>query len=280
MKLLSKIFAYTALTFRESLAKKTFVVFFLLSTINHIFFLLALDVDVVDGAFAMVQIFGEDLRTNKAIDVQEMIIVIESFIAVFFAFCGGIFFSIFATASLVPSMLEKGSVEVLISKPLSRAQLFIGRYLGAQSIMVLNIIYLIGGSWLILSIKTGVWYFPYLYAIPMVIVSFVFMYTLMAFVGLVSKSTGVTIMIAYSAILFSTIFTPNKDRLYALLSKTIYYFLESIYHVLPKTYDMGFITFSLVGGKSFDGWTALWTSAIAATVMLAVSIGIFSKKDF
>lgn len=280
MQLLEKIWAYIILTFKESLAKKTFVVFFLLSTVNHIFLLLALDVDVVDGAIAMVRVFGKDLHSNQAIDVHQMIIVIESFIAVFFAFCGGIFFSIFAAASLVPTMLEKGCIEILLSKPLSRTQLFIARYLGAQSIMVINIVYLIGGSWLILSLKTGVWYVPYLYAIPMVIASFAFMYTLMALVGLLSRSPGVSIMVAYSALLFSTLFTPNKDRFYALLSKTSYYFLESIYHLLPKTYDMGFITFSLVGGKPFDGWAPFWTSMIAAAVMLLASIGLFAKKDF
>ncbi|MFQ5676597.1 MAG: hypothetical protein ACE5G1_11915 [bacterium] len=280
MKLISKQCAYVALTFRESFAKKTFVVFFLLSTLNHIFLLLALDVDVLDGAIAMVQIFGADLNTKAAINVREMIIVIESFIAVFFAFCGGIFFAIFATASLVPTMLEKGYVEILLSKPLSRAQIFIARYLGAQSIMVINILYLIGGSWLILSVKTGLWYFPYLYAIPMVIASFAFMYALMALVGLLSRSAGISIMVAYSALLFSAVYTPNKDRFYALISKSTHIFLESIYNIFPKIYDMGFITFSLIGDKPIDTWAPLWTSTIAATVMLAASIGLFARKDF
>ncbi|MFQ6114736.1 MAG: ABC transporter permease subunit, partial [bacterium] len=184
MKLLVKIWSLISLTCRESLAKKTFIVFFILSTLTHLFFLLALDVNVVDGAVAMVQIFGKEVNSNQQIDVQKMIIVIESFIAVFFAFIGGIFFSIFATASLFPTMVEKGSIEILLSKPLSRTQIILGRYLGAQIIVVLNVIYLIGGSWLILSLKTDFWYFPYLYSIPMVIGAFAFMFALMALVGL------------------------------------------------------------------------------------------------
>ncbi|MFQ5823927.1 MAG: ABC transporter permease subunit [bacterium] len=280
MKIFIKVWTLITHTFRESLAKKTFIVFFVLSTLNHLFFLLALDVDVVDGAVAMVQIFGQELQSNQQIDVQKMIIVIESFIAVFFAFIGGIFFSIFATASLVPTMLEKGSIEILLSKPLSRTQIFIGRFLGAQSIMVINVIYLIGGSWLILSMKTNFWYIPYLYSIPMVIAAFAFMYALMAFVGLTTRSTGVSVMVAYAALLFSAVFTPNKEKFYALLSKKIYYILDSVYHALPKTYDMGVITFSLVSGKPFDGWTALWTSSIAGFLMLLASILVFSKKDY
>jgi ABC-type transport system involved in multi-copper enzyme maturation permease subunit len=280
MKIVIKIWSLIALTFRESLAKKTFIVFFALSTLNLLFFLLALDVDVVDGAVAMIQIFGMDVQSNQPIDVQEMIIMIESFIAVFFAFVGGIFFSIFATASLFPTMLEKGSIEILLSKPLTRTQIFFGRYLGAQSIMVLNVVYLIGGSWLVLSWKTDFWYFPYLYSIPMVIAAFAFMYALMALVGLTTRSPGVSIMVAYAALLFSALFTPNKEKFYALLSNKIYYLLEGIYHTLPKIYDMGIMTFSLVNGKPFDGWMALWTSAIASFFMLFISIIVFSKKDY
>lgn len=280
MEIFTRIWSLITLTFRESLAKKTLIVFFALSTLNHLFFLLALDVDVVDGAVALVQIFGKDVDTNQPIDVQKMIIVIESFIAVFFAFIGGIFFSIFATASLFPTMLEKGSIEILLSKPLTRTHIFLGRYLGAQSIMVLNVIYLIGGSWLILSLKTGFWHFPYLYSIPMVIGAFACMYALMALVGLTTRSPGVSIMVAYAALLFSAVFTPNKETFYALLSKKIYYILEGIYHTLPKIYDMGIITFSLVNGKPFDGWMALWTSGIAGSLMLVTSIIVFSKRDY
>lgn len=275
-----KIWAIISYTFKESLAKKTFIVFFLLSTLVHLFFLFALNVNMIDGATAMVQIFGQKVNPHEQVNIREMIILIESFIAVGFAFIGGIFFSIFATASLIPNMLEKGNIEILLSKPMTRTQIFLARYLGAQSIMSLNIIYLIGGSWLILSLKTGFWYLPYLYAIPLVILAFAVMYALMAFVGLLTRSSGVSVMVAYAALLFSAIYAPNKDRFYALLSKTTYSVLESIYHVLPKTYDMGLMTFSLVNGKPIDWWPIFWTSVVAGTAVLFVTCFIFSKKDY
>ncbi|MFQ5706583.1 MAG: ABC transporter permease subunit [bacterium] len=280
MKTLLKIWAIIGHTFRESVAKKTFIVFFILSTLTHLFFLFAIDVNLVNSAQAMVQIFGQSVGKNQQIDVHKMIIVIESFVAVFFAFVGGIFFSIFATASLVPSMLEKGNIEILLSKPLSRTQIFLGRFLGAQSIMVLNVLYLIGGTWLILSLKTNFWYFPFLYSIPMVVGAFALMYAFMALVGLLTRSAGVSIMVAYAALLFSAIFTPNKEKFYALLSQKLYLVFDSLYQILPKTYDLGVITFSLVNNKSFPGWTALWTSGIAGLVMLVASCFYFSKKDY
>lgn len=279
MRTLSKIWALIIYTFRESFAKKTFIAFFGLSTLMHLFFILAMNVDVVDGAMAMVKILGQDVNAAQKIDVHEMIVGIESVIATV-VFSGGIFLSIFATASLIPSMLEKGSVELLISKPLSRFQIFLGRFLGAQSIMAFNVTYLIAGTWLILSAKTGVWYFPYLYSIPMVIVAFAIIYALMALIGVTTRSAGVSIMVAYT-VLFVSPWLVQKDKIYALLSSKFYYYLlEGLYHALPKTFELGEINQALVMGRAIDGWAALWTSCGAGGVMLSLAVYIFTKKDF
>lgn len=279
MRTLTKIWALITYTFRESFAKKTFIAFFGLSTLMHLFFILAMNIDVVDGAMAMVQIMGQDVNEAQQINVHKMIVGIESVIATV-VYSGGIFLSIFATASLIPSMLEKGSVELLVSKPLSRFQIFLGRFLGAQSIMAFNVTYLIGGTWLILSAKTGVWYFPYLYSIPMVIVAFAIIYALMALIGVTTRSAGVSIMVAYT-VLFVSPWLVQKDKIYALLSSKVYYYLlEGIYHALPKTFELGEINQALVMGRAIDGWGALWTSCAAGGAMLSLAVYIFAKKDF
>lgn len=277
MRSLRKIWAIIAFTTKESLAKKTFIAFFGLSTILHLFFILALNVDVVDGALAMVKILGQDV--DKNIDVHKMIVDIQMVIAAM-VFTGGIFLSIFATASLIPNMLEKGSIDLLISKPLSRTQIFLARFLGAQTIMTFNVVYLIGGTWLILSWKTGVWHLPYLYSIPMVIIAFAIMYTIMAFVGVTSRSSGVSVMVAYTILFFSP-FLVQRDSIYAFLSNKIYYyFLEGLYHIFPKTFEMGEINQALVRGQPIESWMALWTSCLAGAVILGSAVFIFSKKDF
>jgi ABC-type transport system involved in multi-copper enzyme maturation permease subunit len=279
MKTLLKIWAIVAYTFRESFAKKTFMAFFLLSSILHLFFIFAVNIDLVDGALAMVDILGNTVDRGRKIDIEKMIIDVESGIAVV-VYSGGIFLSIFATANLVPNMLEKGSVDLLVSKPLSRPLIFIGRYLGALAIMIFNVSYLVLGSWLILSVKTGFWYAPYLYSIPVVVVAFAIIYALVSLIGVTTRSTGVSIMVAYAVLFFSP-FLIQKDRIYALLSSKVYYYvLEGLYHVLPKTFEMGEINRDLVLGRSVGEWSAVWTSSLAGGLMLLFATFIFSKKDF
>ncbi|RMD90857.1 MAG: hypothetical protein D6813_08530 [Calditrichaeota bacterium] len=223
--------------------------------------------------------FGKELHTPQKLNLEKIIISIESVIATL-AYSGGIFLSIFATASLVPTMLEKGQIELILSKPISRSQILFGRFVGAQAIMFFNVVYLIGGSWLILSMKTGFWYFPYLYAILMVMVAFAAIYALMTFVGVTTRSTGVSIMMAYAVLFFSPLLA-QKDRIYAFLSHKIYYYLlEGLYQILPKTFELGEMNQALVMGKAFGGWTPLWSSCLAAFFIYLFANYIFVRKNF
>lgn len=263
-------------TFRESFAKKTFITFFGLSTILHLFFIFALNVDIIDGAMAMINVMGQDVEKT---DIRKVLVTVQSAIAGV-AFAGGIFLSIFATANFIPSMLEKGHIELLISKPLHRYQLLLGKYLGAQANIAFNVVYLIIGSWLIMSLKTGIWYFQYLYTIPMVIATFAIVYALMVLVGVLSRSPGVTIMVAFS-VFFLSQFLMAKDQIYAFLNNKFYdYLLEGFYHGLPKIAELGEMNITLVLGNPIESWMPLWTSAISGAAMLSIATYIFAKKDF
>lgn len=239
----------------------------------HLFLILAISAEAVDGAMAAVKILGRDVN-----DIRKVIIGIETVIATM-VFLGTISLSLFATASLVPTMLEKGSIELLISKPLSRTQLLVGRFIGAQSVMLFNVTYLVGGTWLILSLKTGIWYFPYLYSIPMVSAVFAIMYAFMAFAGVTSRSSGVSVMVAFTVVIVSSLLV-QADRIYNLLPKFYSSLLKGLYHALPKTATLVELNKSLVMGEPIAAWSALWTSGIAGAVMLLAAIFVFSRKDF
>jgi hypothetical protein len=87
-------------------------------------------------------------------------------------------------------------------------------------------------------------------------------------------------MVAY-IVLFLSPFLVQKDKIYALLSsKVYYYFLEGIYHILPKTFELGEINQALVMAQPVESWTAFVTSSIAGLITLSAATYIFTKKDF
>jgi ABC-type transport system involved in multi-copper enzyme maturation permease subunit len=275
-----RFLAIIAYTLRESLAKKTFIAFFVVITIIHLLFLFALNVDLVSGGMAMVQMFGQDVeRQIDAAKLRRIIIGIESGLAIAM-YGAGIFLSIFATASLIPNMLEKGSVDLLLSRPFARWQLLLGRYLGALSIVAINVAYLIGGAWLILSAKTGFWHVPFLISGVIIILVFGVLYAIMAFVGVTARNSGVSIMAAYLVIFFSPLLF-QRDRIYALLSEKIYqWLLDGIYYMTPRTFELGDLTRALVAGDPIASWTPLFQSLTVGAAFLLGAMYIFEKKDF
>src|SRR5665213_1966984 len=115
-------------------------------------------IDVVAGALATVTIFGQAMPST---DVQGLVQQTQSVIAMALYFFG-IALSVFASAGLVAALFEPGRIELLLSKPVSRTRLLLGRYVGNLVVVAANIVYLTVGSWLIFGIKTGLWGAGYL----------------------------------------------------------------------------------------------------------------------
>src|SRR5262249_11177353 len=61
------------------------------------------------------------------------------------------------TAFYIPNMLRKGTIDLLLAKPIHRATLLIYKYIGGMTFIFLNTSVLIFGLWLILGIRGGIW---------------------------------------------------------------------------------------------------------------------------
>ena len=139
--------------FREAFARKIFWGLFGLSTLMILFFLFLLRIDLVEGGLAAVSLFG---RTAGTTDVDRVVRGVYGGIATFL-YTWGMFLAVFASAGLIPSVLEPGRIELLLSKPVSRTHILLGRYVGNVLVVSCNIVYLVLGVWIILGVKTGIW---------------------------------------------------------------------------------------------------------------------------
>src|SRR5581483_11918833 len=107
-------------TFREAFARKIFWGLFGLSTAMILFFLFLLRIDIVEGAVATVTLFGR--QVNRTGDVDRLVMGTYASIATFL-YTWGMFLAVFASAGLIPSVLEPGRIELLLSKPVSRVHI-------------------------------------------------------------------------------------------------------------------------------------------------------------
>ena len=108
----------------------------------------------------------------------------------------GVFVAVLVTASMIPQTFEAGSVDLLLSKPVSRSLLFLAKFVGGCAFIAINAAYLIGGLWLILGARFGLWNARLLWAIPLYLFLFAIYYAVSATAGVVWRNAIVSVVVA------------------------------------------------------------------------------------
>jgi ABC-2 type transport system permease protein len=271
---------------REAAARWTLVAYFFLSTIFIIIFASAINLDIVDGALAGAKLFGKEVDMNDSISIEKLVLGFESGFSVFlYIICT--FMAIFATAHLVPRMQDKGTVDLYLSRPVSRVKLLMSRYVAGLILSASNVIYLIGTVWLIVVWKTGVANTRFLmggliiFLVIAVLLAFAFL------VGVITSSTAVSIMTTFGIFFFGLAMAGHEKYAAAVSKDWQAWVIESLYWVFPKTAEMGQAVFAFVGGmelpeqvmRSLSPAPFLTTAAFGAGCLILAS-WLFTRKEF
>src|SRR5262249_35338228 len=99
----------------------------------------------------------------------------------------GILMGIVITAFFIPNMLRKGSIDLLLAKPVRRWTLLIYKYVGGLSFVFLNAAFVVCGLWLVLGLRTGIWASGFLIAILGITFFFAILYAVSTFFAVVTR---------------------------------------------------------------------------------------------
>ncbi|HEV7484329.1 MAG TPA: ABC transporter permease subunit [Thermoanaerobaculia bacterium] len=270
---------------REAAARWTLVAYFFLSTIFILIFASAINLDIVDGALAGAKLFGKTVEVSGSMSIEKLVMGFESgFAGVLYILCT--FLAIFATAHLVPRMQEKGTIDLYLSRPVSRMKLILSRYVAGLILAGSNILYLIGSIWLIVAWKTHVFH-PRFFLAGGVILFLIA--TLLAFaflIGVITSSTAVSIMATYGVFFFG-IMLSGHARIEAALSKEWQAMgIRSLYWIMPKTAELATAVVAYVGGPQMHNDflkitpAPFWSTAIFGVVCLTLASWLFQRKEF
>jgi ABC-2 type transport system permease protein len=262
-------------TFREGIARKTIITFFIISTI---FLLIGIAIAIF-GNLPEITIPG-DVPPKAKEEAGRMIVANLQAILAALANTAVIFLSIFATGSIIPNTMEKGTIDLLLSKPVSRTELLLGKMTGSVLIVLFNVAYFLVGMWLITSLKSGYWNPGFLLSIITITYSFFILYTFMMVIGVASRSTALSLILVYVYVfVVDKIIHAREQIAQALGNDTVGTVLDVFYYILPKPTAVENITGQIILGKSFE-WEPIWSSAIFAAVMIVFSLYLFKKKEF
>lgn len=100
-----------------------------------------------------------------------------------------------STSSIFPDMVSGGSIDVLLSKPISRTRLFLTRYLTGLLFMGLQVTIFATLAFLVIGIRGGAWE-PWIFiSIPLVVLFFSYLFCFCALMGLFTRSTIASLLL-------------------------------------------------------------------------------------
>ena len=264
-------------TFQEARARWLFWGLFGLSSLLIAIFLFVLRIDVVQGAVSFMGIEG---TVRQIYDIRKFVNVSYSWVSIVL-YIWGTFLAVFASSGLIAGILEPGRIALLLSKPLTRTRLLLGRYTGNVLVVALNHIYLISSVWIIIGLKTHIWEARFLLAIPISIFIFAVLLCVVALIGVLSESPALSVMVAVALMLVSTILAQREVVVKLLDSQRSRDLWMFFYWIIPKVFDLGAAMKQIIlYDRDADWITPVWTSAVFGLAALLGAIAIFRKRDF
>ena len=292
--------AILLLTFRDLWAKKITLGLFVICTLVWVMLAFALNLDIVEGSLAGMRIFGAEATPTEAVrdsttgevirdpetgnaitemfSLERVVIEVERVVAVL-AYWAGILLALFATASLLPSLLEPGRVDLLLSKPISRARLLGGHLVGVFLTMLWIALYLFGMVWLVMSWKTGIWNPRFFQTMLIVVGMFGVMYSVVALIGVTARSAPLALLVTYG-LMFASWILAAKDDLAPQINPPWRQVYLAFYHVLPNFGEVTVLVVKLTGGEAVASWYPLLSSLAFGAVLFAATFFFFTRRDF
>lgn len=103
--------------------------------------------------------------------------------------------SVVVTAAFVPTMIRKGTLELLLVRPLPRWQLIVFTYAAALLFVAGLLGLLVFATWLVTGLLTGLWSPGILVALPTLLLFFAMLLSVSVFTGVVTRSAVAAMLV-------------------------------------------------------------------------------------
>ena len=103
--------------------------------------------------------------------------------------------ALISTAGIFPDLITSGSVDLFVSKPISRLRLFVTEYAAGLLFVTLQVTLFSLMSFLVIGFRGGVWEPGVFVAVPLVICFFSYLFSVCVFLGVLTRSTVAALLL-------------------------------------------------------------------------------------
>ena len=265
----------------------------------------AVDLKGVSGASGWphsVYVFFGAVPPLKGVPLGQALHIIQDQIVNGIGAAVALILSVVITAFFIPNLLRKGSVDLLISKPIGRTRLLVYKYVGGLTFIFLLSAFTIGGVWLVMAARSGNWNPSFLLVIPVLTFTFAILYAVSTVVAVFTRSAIAAILVTLGFMLglyifgqVKTFFDMNEVVHVADLPDWSYTLVDTLNTVLPRYKDLDKLTTKLVVDSTmttgearlqgilteYPSWgEAIGVSLAFIALMLGISCWRFGRRDY
>lgn len=138
----------------------------------------------------------EILGGARRSELQDMIGNIIYLMLKFGVGVAGVLAGLFVTSTIVPQTFEAGAVDLLFSKPVMRWGVYLTKFIGGCSFVLIMAAYFVGGIWLLAGWRFGLWNAYLLATIPVFVFIFAVYYSVSCLAGAYWRNPIVSVTMA------------------------------------------------------------------------------------
>jgi ABC-type transport system involved in multi-copper enzyme maturation permease subunit len=208
------------------------------------------------------------------------------------------------TAFFIPNMMRKGAIDLLLSKPMVRPMLLVYKYIGGLTFVFINTTIAVGGVWLVIGLRSGVWGSGFLLTIFGITFFFAILYAVSTLIAVLTRSAIVAILLTclfwFMMYIAGTLYTVvdalrKQKEVKSALPEWVYTTADVIHAVMPRTKDLDTLTTKLIVDDTlgraekremdkvitFPPWGEVIGVSLAwIAIMLALACWRFSTRDY
>lgn len=141
-----------------------------------------------------------------------------------------------STAGIIPDFIASGSIELSLSKPISRARIFLTKYTAGLLFATLQVVAFSAASFLVIGLRGGAWEPRLFLAVPIVVCFFSYLYCVCALLGLLTRSTIASLLLTL-LVWFSVFAMHSVEQIFLAQKVTSELRIESLTRMVASLED-------------------------------------------
>jgi len=237
----------------------------------------AVHINAEGGAIKSVSIYG-----SKPLREADLPYIMPRFAEVYTSmyFFAALVLSVIATAQIIPEAINNRMFLLLISRPVSRRSIILAFFAGAAAAMTVVQLLFVISIFIILGVKTGVWFWYLLLSAFPLSAAFGSLYALMIYIGFLGKNTGIVTGLALGHVLFfSHLLASQNYNPAVIFGHTAGEILRTTAcAVFPAIHELQVVTLGIIASGTVNPGAILF-SLFPCVIYLWLSVRIFRKMD-